>query len=331
MIETLLFCLVLSFLMVKGPTEDLMYAAKHEESPRQKARRERQTAGHLSATDKLGHAVADRLAQRIATGPERAPMRRYLGDLWEDAWLAATENRREREAWRLNGGATAPEAGPLGAGTDIPDGVNATEETTAADGAGAGRARRRRFWPTWHRPTPASTPTHDDATRDGGAVPEDPTPTPKEDAPDDVIDAEVVDDVIDAEFEVIDDTDPAEPETGEDKPLWQPLALEAAPTESENTMSAPAEGGLSGAISWAEHMTNSTDEAITSLETTASTLETEGWGQAVTGPLREAMDLHTAIKGCLDQSKAALNDSLTVKDAYQAAEHTGHRDSVLAE
>jgi hypothetical protein len=139
--ETFLFCLVVSWLCVRGSVEDTIYAAKGKTSPRQAYRQKYGPSGAA----RVGRATASRLADRIENPRGPGPMRRYFHELWEDSLTSATENRRQRaerkhrEAQGLTG--------------DVPE---------TPDGQDGGKERHR--WYQWHRPTPKPEPEPGQAT-----------------------------------------------------------------------------------------------------------------------------------------------------------------------
>ena len=96
-------------------------------------------------------------------------------------------------------------------------------------------------------------------------------------------------------------------------------------------MSTPAEHGLSAYLGYGQDMQGTCDQAITSLETTIASMEKDQFSGAATAGYKQAMDHLEAARAALSTSVTALDQSLTVKDAYTAAAHTGSRDAVLAE
>jgi hypothetical protein len=176
--DPFLLALIVSFLLVKGSVEDLVFAFKGKESPRIRARKERMANKSVAA--KLAHAAADKLADRIVNGAKpKGPMRQYLADLWEDAWDTATDSRRrakEDKAKRAAAG-RADDADPLGGVPDPPDPVGSPDDAADDDAKGRARSdddrstadderagsggrkerrwwRRPPYWWTWYKPAP---------------------------------------------------------------------------------------------------------------------------------------------------------------------------------
>lgn len=199
--DPFLLSLIVSFLLVKGSVEDLVYAFKGKESPRIRARKERMADKSVAA--KLAHAAADKLADRIVNGAKpKGPMRQYFADLWEDAWDTATDSRRrakEDKAERAAAG-RADDADPLGEVPDPPDPAGSSDDAADSDAKGragsddgstaddepagsGGRKRRWWTWPpywwSWYTPTPSepepdTEPIRATAERTDGAAPEEP-------------------------------------------------------------------------------------------------------------------------------------------------------------
>jgi hypothetical protein len=120
-----------------------------------------------------------------------------------------------------------------------------------------------------------------------------------------------------------------------------PLALTAAPstppqqfggfTMSDTSTPVAGEGGLAAFKNYVEGMKAQAEAAGPSLDTTIGSMNATQWGSAVTDPLHQAGDLFTQIANLMSQCKAALDQSEQVKDSYQSADHTGSKESVLAE
>lgn len=103
--EPFLFSLLVAWGLVRYGVTDLVATARGTESPRSRERRERMALQHerhmarLRTGPTIGQAVASRIAHRIAHPKpprdrrDQGPLRRFLGQWWEDSLNYATERR----------------------------------------------------------------------------------------------------------------------------------------------------------------------------------------------------------------------------------------------
>lgn len=98
-----LFCLATAWL-VRHLVEDGWAGAQGRESPRVGRRRAQHELAQKHRADTgvptVGQAVTGRVAARIAEPRERGAFRRFLAELWQDAWVDAADQHRARRARR---------------------------------------------------------------------------------------------------------------------------------------------------------------------------------------------------------------------------------------
>lgn len=130
-------------------------------------------------------------------------------------------------------------------------------------------------------------------------------------------------DVVDAE--VVQETTNAPQSGGE--PLASVTRIHSNP-QGVLMSEAGSEGGLGPSIGYANRMIAMAQEAITSTETTANSLEGEDWsGDAVDG-FKGAQDNFNSALGDLQRALASLEAAEAVADAYDANQQAGIKESV---
>jgi hypothetical protein len=100
---------------------------------------------------------------------------------------------------------------------------------------------------------------------------------------------------------------------------------------SVSTDTAPAESGLGSYINYANDMSSSCANAVSSVETTVANMEGHDWSGEPIEALNAAKDLLGQAQAQFDTALTALQSSLTVRDAYGANEHTGDKESVMSD
>lgn len=109
-LEALLFAMLLATGVMRYGVSDLVATAKGTESPRHKERQQRLAQQHAETMARIqqrqgptvGEAVAGRIASRISQPKQpkdrsgQRPARQYFGRLWEDSWNDAVDRHQRR-------------------------------------------------------------------------------------------------------------------------------------------------------------------------------------------------------------------------------------------
>lgn len=316
--DPFLFSLVVAWFIARGGVEDTLYAARGKPSPRAAYRAKYGPSGPA----RVGQALGDRLADRIANPRGPGPVRRYFGDLWADSLTSAGEHRRQARARR--------EARK--AGTEVPPRASWMPGWS---------------WPGRKREEPPPEPVHATAEVISEATtPNTGTDSLREDELPDVVDAELVPDPdpVPDERGVPADPPPEPEPTDPDPPASTEIDI---PTNDHNdpfgdhTMTAntntvtvgtvtAAEGSLAAYQAYVQAMHASYTDAVTQLEATAADMTSREYGAEVTGLLSQAAELSSQAAELMTQTSELLRQSEVVGDAYQAAQHTGNKESLLA-
>lgn len=360
--DPFIFSLVVAWLLVRGSVEDTIYAARGRPSPRQQFRQRYGPSG----AGKVARAASDRLAQRIAQPKGTGPARRYFSELWTDSLESAGQKRRERaerrEA-RRNGEQSPPRETRWWQWRR----PKPSEQPQRPEQSEPVQASAERFPPgrgCWHDLCIATDhgndpDTHVDATghtwteRTGDQYCPHPecreykAPHTHED--DNVLDAELVDEPAEPAEDGVADRPPdptpkGDPATATVSPSDHddPGALcltdqpdsateNGAPSMSNNNVTiVAAEGSLAAYRGFAEDLQRTAADMVSALETTAASMASQEYGEAVTGPMAQAQELAAQIAALMAAVNARLEESTTVADSYAAADHTGTKESLLA-
>jgi hypothetical protein len=100
---------------------------------------------------------------------------------------------------------------------------------------------------------------------------------------------------------------------------------------SVSTDTAPAESGLGSYLSYANDMSSSCANAVSSVETTVANMEGNDWSGEPIAALNAAKDLLAQAQSQFETTHTALQNSLNVRDAYNANQHTGNKESVMSD
>lgn len=357
--DPFIFSLIVAWFLVRGSVEDTIYAARGRPSPRQTFRQQYGPSGPA----KVAHAAGDRLAQRIANPKGPGPTRRYFSELWIDSMESAVQHRRERAVRReakRNGDEPPPKQSTwwqwrrpkTEPAPEQPDPVRATAERVepepapqpdrsdivdaeivdgpdqagcwndlcvATDHGDAPDTHVDTTGYSWTQrpgdeycPYPdcgeyAAPHTHDDgeaASDEGRSQPPDPT-TEGDPA---------------TNTEVLSLTDQPDFATENGAP----------PMSNDNVTIVAAEGSLAAYVQFVQGVMNASTSMVNALETTAASMKSQDYGEAVTGPMAQAQEMAGQIAALMADVTARLEESTTVADSYAAASHTGTKESLLA-